>query len=186
MFIVRIPPSCGSSAAASAPLSERGTGSARPSPAGGRGSTRGRRRRTGPPRAHVLKRSLDLRGAVELGEVDRLCHLAPHPLRARRGGLDQPCLGARADREERPLLGAAGRGLALERTSRPGRIVLDRRSPGGRGWSADDGRPPWDPGVRRRARRSAPTRRCEPTPARRSTCAEPSSARRRPRSATAS
>jgi len=61
---------------------------------------------------------------VELGETDRLGHLAPQPLRARGGGLDQPGLGAVADLQERLLLSAAGARLALERARRPGRIVL--------------------------------------------------------------
>jgi len=67
-----------------------------------------------------LQRLLDLLGAVELREVDRLARLAPHTLRARSGSLDQPPLRSRADREERPLISAAGTRRALKRTRRAG------------------------------------------------------------------
>ena len=50
------------------------------------------------------QRALDLLAAVELGEIDRLGHLAPHTLRAGRGRSDQPPLGTLAERKERALL----------------------------------------------------------------------------------
>src|SRR5207248_203106 len=53
------------------------------------------------------QRTVDLLVAVELGEIDRLGHLAPQALRALRGGLDQPLLRAVAERKEVPLLGAS-------------------------------------------------------------------------------
>jgi hypothetical protein len=49
------------------------------------------------------KRPVDLRGAVELGEIDRFRHLVPQPVRT-RGGLYQPGLGAVTECEELPLL----------------------------------------------------------------------------------
>ena len=41
----------------------------------------------------ALQRVVDLVAAVQFGEVDRLGHLAPHPLRTRGARLDQPCFG---------------------------------------------------------------------------------------------
>jgi hypothetical protein len=70
------------------------------------------------------QRLLDLLSAVELGEIDRVCHLAPHTLRAGRSGGDQPPLGALAERKKRALLQAARPGLAVKRAGRLGRIVL--------------------------------------------------------------
>jgi hypothetical protein len=59
------------------------------------------------------QRPLDLLGPVQLGEIDRLCHLAPHTLRAGSSRGDQPPLGALTEREERTLLDAARLRLAL-------------------------------------------------------------------------
>ena len=83
-----------------------------------------------------LERPVHLLGAVELGEVDRLDRLAANALRADRSCLDQPLLGGRADRKERPLLIRAGARPALQRARRPGRVVLivDR-------WAARCGQP---------------------------------------------
>ena len=51
------------------------------------------------------QRLIDGPGTVELGQVDRLCHLATDPLRPLGRGPLQPPLGALADRKEVPLLG---------------------------------------------------------------------------------
>jgi hypothetical protein len=61
----------------------------------------GQRRRT--------KGLVDLAGAVQLGQGDRLGKLATDPGRAGRGRLDQPGAGAVPDGQERLL----GRGLGL-------------------------------------------------------------------------
>ena len=58
------------------------------------------------------ERLVDGLGAVQLGERDRLGELAPQLGRAGGRGGDQPPLGARPDRKERPLVGrCAARGL---------------------------------------------------------------------------
>ena len=66
---------------------------------------------------------IDLAAAVEFGEVDGLGELAPDACCAGCRGGDQPCLGARTDRQERFLIAGAGSWLALDRAGRPGRVV---------------------------------------------------------------
>src|SRR5450755_3933450 len=70
------------------------------------------------------ERMLDLPGAVQLGEVDRLGHLPSDARGALGGRSGQPCLSAGSEREERLLLARAGAGRALKRARRPGWIVL--------------------------------------------------------------
>jgi hypothetical protein len=61
------------------------------------------------------QRLVDQLVAVQRGEVDGLGELAPHSARAGRGGSDQPCLRARADRKERLVVRAGRARLALQR-----------------------------------------------------------------------
>ncbi|MGZ6723693.1 MAG: hypothetical protein ACXVHK_22225 [Solirubrobacteraceae bacterium] len=108
MFIVRIPHSYGSSAAATAPQEREQdqlaclllVGEDRRQVTIGKPACVGAR----------AQGALDVLVAVKLGEVDRLGHLAPQPLCSRRGGVDQPLLRAVADLKERLLFGAAGSG----------------------------------------------------------------------------
>lgn len=74
---------------------------------------------------------LDGFGAVQLGERDRLGELAPQLGRARRGGGDQPPLGARPDPKECLFVGRACARRALQRARRARRVVLvvDARPP---------------------------------------------------------
>ena len=147
---------------------------ARPAAAGGRGSLARSPSANRPARRTRSSASSTWLGAVQLGEIDRFGHLAPDPLRARRGGPLQPPLGARRRSQERPLLALARPGLALQRARRPRRVVLvaDARAPRRGQPVAGDLPRPLRPG--RRARRPAARRRRGPTPARRSARAGPS------------
>ena len=92
-----------------------------------------------PASAAAAQRLVDSPGAVELGEIDGLGDLAPHPRRAGRGGRDQPRLGARPI--ARNACSSARRPwAALKRAGRPRRVVLvaDARPPGRRQRVAGD------------------------------------------------
>ena len=119
----RIPPRCGSRPAARTPLGSSGQRDH------GRGLlvgedagqvTVGEPAVAGAPREGVVDRP----GAMELGQVDRLGHLATDPLRSLRSGVLEPPLGALPDRKEVALLARAGAGPALQRPGRPRRVVL--------------------------------------------------------------